>query len=158
PRGFWREDAAANPPRATLTRPDRRALGTGILTGQVVAIDVDVLDLRVVDEILILIEGMLGTTPLIRSGRAPKTMLIYQAKESFAKIETPEMFFPDGSIAQVEVLAEGQQFVAFGIHPATRSPYTWQGDGTPETVKLMDLPLVTEAQAREIVERAEEIL
>jgi Bifunctional DNA primase/polymerase, N-terminal/Family of unknown function (DUF5906) len=157
PRGRWREDASLNPPKATRIQPDPRALNTGVLCGDVVTFDVDVLDPELVERIVALIEGKLGPTPLVRIGRAPKTLLVYRPEEKFRKIETHELFFPDGSKAQIELLAEGQQFVADGIHPDTGQPYYWT-DGTPADVPLKDLPLVSEAAARAIVTEAEQIL
>jgi putative DNA primase/helicase len=156
PRGLWRKDAAAEPPRATQFKPDRRALSTGIVTGQLAAFDVDVLDQGMADGIVALIEVVLGPTPLARVGKAPKILLVYRANRPFPKYETPELFLPDGSMAQLEVLGDGQQFVADGVHPETGRPYTWTGE-TPEDVALADLPLVTDADARAICEAAEQL-
>jgi predicted P-loop ATPase len=158
PRDTWRTDAAATPPKATLSRPDARALNTGILTGQVVGIDIDVLREDVVGELVAMLEERLGTTPLVRIGQPPKTLLLYQAKEPFSKISTPSsLAFPDGTSAKIEILADGQQFVAFGTHPKTRAPYTWRKQ-TPETVPLSDLPIITYDAASEVVKYAENIL
>jgi hypothetical protein len=44
------------------------------------------------------------------------------------------MVLPDRTKAKVEILAEGQQFIADGIHPETHQPYIWSV-GTPETVQ-----------------------
>jgi putative DNA primase/helicase len=141
PRGLWRKNGALDPPAAASVRPDPRALNTGLLCGDVVTFDIDVLDAELVDRIVALIEGKFGPTPLVRIGRAPKTLLVYRPKDKFRKIETPELFFPDGSKAQVELLAEGEQFVADGIHPDTGEPYHWT-DRTPADVPLGELPVI----------------
>jgi hypothetical protein len=128
-----------------------------VLCGDVVVFDVDVLNGELADRIVALIEGKLGTTPLVRIGRAPKIALVYRPEDKFRKIETAELFFPDGSKAQVELLAEGEQFVADGIHPDTGEPYHWT-DGTPADVPLDMLPVVSEEQGRAIIAEAEQIL
>jgi Bifunctional DNA primase/polymerase, N-terminal len=157
PRGRWREDASFDPPETVRIQPDPRALNTGLMCGEIVSFDVDVLDPALVDRIVALIEGKLGPTPLVRIGRAPKTLLVYRPEEKFRKIETREMFSPDGAKAQIELLAEGQQFVADGVHPETGQPYRWT-DRTPADFPLNELPVVSEAAARAIIAEVEQIL
>jgi hypothetical protein len=157
PRGLWRKNAAQDPPVAVRVQPDPRALNTGLLCGDVNAFDVDVLDVELAERIVALIERKLGPTPLVRVGRAPKTLLVYRPDQPFSKLQTPELFFADGSKAKVELLALGQQFVADGIHPETGLPYHW-ADGTPADVPLKELPIVAQEQCRAIVAEAEEIL
>jgi putative DNA primase/helicase len=157
PRGLWIKNACLNPPAAVRIQPDPRALNTGLLCGDAVSFDVDVLDAAIVDRIVALIERKLGPTPLVRIGRPPKTLLVYRAEPRFGKVLTPELFFSDGSKAQVELLAEGQQFVADGIHPDTGEPYRWT-DGTPADVPLGELPAVALADALAIIAEAEWIL
>jgi hypothetical protein len=130
---------------------------TGLLCNQTPGVDIDVHDPVLVRTLVATARAMLGDTPLERIGRAPKTLLCYRTDTSFRKIETPELFFANGSKGQVEVLAEGQQFVAFGIHPDTDLPYKWPR-GSPDTVPHADLPVVTEAQLRGYVAAAEVIL
>jgi hypothetical protein len=159
PRGQWRKAAEREPPDAARHNPDSRALSTGVPCGEnkIVAFDIDVPRQDVVNAIVHLIEQRLGTTPLVRIGREPKTLLVYRTETPFPKIETPELFWPDGTKAQVEVLGDGQQFVADGIHPNTGQPYRWT-DGCPATVPLKLLPPVAQAAAREVVVAAEETL
>jgi len=153
--GRWCADP--DPPDAARFEPDSRALNTGLLCREVAAFDVDVLDPALVNRIGARIERALGLTPLVRIGRAPKTLLVYRLSRPFAKVQTPELFFPDGSKAKVELLADGQQFVAAGIHPDKGAPYRWTG-ATPADVPRRSLPIVTEQQARAIVAAAEELL
>jgi hypothetical protein len=158
PQGtHWQRRAAETPPEAVFLRPDPIALNTGILCGSAIAFDVDVLDKELRDRIAGTIDLELGETPLVRIGNPPKSLFLYRADQPFSKIETPEFIMPDGTKAQVEVLAAGQQFVADGIHPDTRQPYRWIAE-TPETVRLADLPPVTEELARKVVAEAETIL
>ena len=157
PRGYWIVDARQTPPVATRSQPDRRALNTGILCDQICGIDIDILDQHLVDKTVELIEAAIGPTFLMRVGRAPKLLLVYRWAQPFRKIKTPELFLPDGSKCLVEVLADGQQFVADGTHPDTGLPYRWI-DESPETVHLSSLPVVSEEQARTIVADIERML
>jgi hypothetical protein len=157
PRGRWREDANHDPPEAVRTKPDPRALNTGLLCGDIIGFDVDVLDQGLVDQIVNLIERRAGRTPLKRIGRAPKILLVYRPHQRFAKIQTPELIFPGGSKAKLELLADGQQFVAAGIHPDTGAPFRWL-DESPADVPIEELPIISEDEARAIVELAEQIL
>jgi hypothetical protein len=153
----WREKALQNPP-AVLSEPiSRLQLNTGIVCGDVVAADIDVLNQYLVDQLVHLVEQKLGPTPLTRIGRAPKTLLLYRAETPIKKMRTPELFLPDGSKAQIEILAAGQQFVAAGIHPDTRQPYQWS-NGSPAEVSVDELPVVTAAMLRELIVEAEAIL
>jgi putative DNA primase/helicase len=159
PRGDgWRQDALQDPPVWAERYPEDEALSTGIATGTIVAVDIDVLIQAVVDRIVYDIEQDLGRTPLVRIGLAPKTLLAFRCEEPFRKQSTGLFIMPDGSEAKVEILAEGQQFVADGIHPDTGEPYIWLGRGTPETVPLADLPAITFGRAHAIVTKAREIL
>ena len=109
--------------------------------------DIDVRDLPLVDTLLDLASDTIGTSPLMRIGQPPKTLLAYRTEMPFTKIKTPRLIMPDGQHALIECLAAGQQFVAFGTHPGTRQPYHWP-HASPLDVPLSELPVVTEAQAR----------
>ena len=96
---------------------------------------------------------MLGQTPLRRVGRAPKSLLVYRTSMPFKKLATEEHFFVDGSKVQVEVLGQGQQFVGFGIHPATGQEYQWT-DRSPLDVNWEALPSVTSEQVDAFLQAA----
>jgi hypothetical protein len=116
--------------------------GIGIACGTAVGIDLDIYDKRLADEFEEFAVEMLGATPLRRVGEAPKRLLVYRCDDGLpTKLQTPEMF-KDGLKAKAELLGQGLQFVAYGIHPATLRPFTW-GESTPETVSLTELPAVT---------------
>ena len=55
------------------------------------------------------------------------------------------------------MLCDGQQLVGFGIHPDTRKPYQWLG-GEPGEVKRDELPEITEAEARQLVDDVAQLL
>jgi hypothetical protein len=159
PMNGW-QDICATAGEAEIIRwipeyPD--STNTGIQCGRTVGADIDVLNAVLAKQLAAIARTMLGDTPLERVGRAPKTLLCYRADVTFRKIVTSRLVMPDGSEAQIEILADGQQFVAYGIHPDTLRPYEWLQDG-PDTVPWDNLPVVTEAQLRTFVAAAEAIL
>src|SRR4051812_19870027 len=92
----------------------------GIACGAVVAPDIDVYEAALADAIEALAVEMLGSTSLRRVGQEPKRLLLYRAAGGpIRKAQTPELLKGDLK-AKVEVLGQGQQFVAFGIHPDTK--------------------------------------
>lgn len=113
--------------------------GVGIRTGNVVGIDIDVLDPEIAHQMGQIIEAKTGAT-LMRVGLWPKRLYLVRTEQPFAK----------KSIRKLEILGLGQQFVTFGIHPKTRSPYYWT-DETPLDVPLVDLPLVDEATCTDLL-------
>jgi len=120
--------------------------GIGIACGgysRVIGVDIDVLDAEISGAIRRKFEELLGPTPLVRVGKAPKVLLAYRTTEPMEKL----------SFQPIEVLATGQQFVAFGVHPDTGLPYTWTNESPVET-PVESLPLVTPAQVRAAVEAA----
>jgi hypothetical protein len=158
PRGErWRADALQTPPLWVDRQPEDVALSTGLVTGTLAAADVDILIQAVTDRVVWEIEQIVGTTPLVRIGRAPKTLLAFRCDAPFTKLSTGTFVMPDGSEAQIEILADGQQFVADGIHPDTGRPYVWPA-GSPETVPLSDVPAITHEQAQAIIARARDLM
>ncbi len=117
--------------------------GVGIACGAVVGIDIDVLDAALAIELADLAISMLGDTPCIRIGQAPKRLLVYRADAPFAGRKR----------LPLEVLARGQQFVAHAVHPATGQPYAWPEE-TLLDVPLASLPAIDEAGAFAWLDRA----
>jgi hypothetical protein len=109
--------------------------GIGIATGSIVALDIDVTDAPVAHALAELATEHLGATPCLRIGQAPKRLLLYRTETPFAGRKRPPL----------EVLAHGQQFLAYAIHPGTGQPYAWP-DENPLDVPWDALPVITEAQ------------
>jgi Bifunctional DNA primase/polymerase, N-terminal len=152
------------------------ALSTGIRTRYTPAVDIDVLDQKVADEIE---QALLNLIPqgslLKRVGKPPKRLIPFRCTTPFKKISAT-FKAPDDVIHKVEVLADGQQFVAEGIHETTQQPYRWakavrealrrptqQPCRWTDNVDLLavaheHLPLVDEALARRLVAEASEIV
>jgi hypothetical protein len=115
--------------------------GVGLLTGDIIAVDIDVLDRDLVSKILDYTDEILGETPLCRVGLEPKLLLVYRAAERIKKRHR----------GKVEILGEGQQFVAYGIHPSTKQPYRWTVR-SPDEVAVQDLPVVTSIRIDKFLE------
>jgi hypothetical protein len=130
---------------------------TGLLCGELIGVDIDVLDPGLAQKISAMGAAELGATPLVRIGKAPKLLLCYRTPVPFSKMETPEFILPDGSKAQVEILADGQQFVAYGIHPETGGAYQWS-QGSPKTVPLADLPIIAETDLHAFLKAVEAVM
>lgn len=110
----------------------RPSHGIGIKTGDgVVALDIDVYDAAIVEKVVAEFVRRFGIT-LRRTGHAPKTALLIRCpvpKKVVVKLK-PTGHAPvddNGNVKseQIEVLTDGQQLVAFGIHPGTGKPYSW---------------------------------
>jgi hypothetical protein len=145
-------------------RSQSNCTNTGILCGRTVGVDIDVLDEALSAQLSELAQKILGPTSLRRIGRAPKTLLVYRVAISVPKVQTPALVFgddpntkADADKAKVEILAAGQQFVAFGIHPATGQPYRWP-EKTPLDVPFADVPLVTLELLNQFIAESEKIL
>jgi hypothetical protein len=116
--------------------------GIGIVCGvgpnPVYAIDIDVVDQGAVSNISTEIVRMLGNIP-VRVGRAPKQTFLYRGAGEYHKVCSENY-----SIGKIERLGKGQHFVAFGIHPDAKVPYTWVGP-SPIDVPVSSLPEVPES-------------
>jgi hypothetical protein len=118
--------------------------GIGVAGGVVVGVDIDIVqDAALCSEVAGMARHMLGDTPALRIGMAPKRLLVYRAETVFAGFKRHP----------IEILARGQQFVAEAIHPETGQPYYWPGESLAD-LDISQLPVVTEAQCRAFAEAA----
>lgn len=130
--------------------------GVGVLTKHFPAVDLDVQDSAIVALLIAWCEKHLGTT-VMRVGKAPKTLLVYRTDEPFAKVASAKYVDFTGLEHKVEILGDGQQFVAYAIHPDTKRPYVWPGDELAD-VPAADLPGITKAQAEALVAYFESLI
>lgn len=132
--------------------------GAGIPCGNVIALDVDVMDADAAHKIEAMTRELLGDTPAVRYGLRPKRIMVYRSDTPFASFDvvTAEHREIWGS-KPLQVLAVGRQFVAHGIHPVTRHPYEWPESSLLD-VEFDQLPVITEAQAKQWATRAAAIL
>jgi hypothetical protein len=126
------------------------ATNTGVLTRNIPAIDIDVLDSAVADELQQIAERIIGISA-VRIGQAPKRAMLYRADVPFDKLSTPIFTSPDGRTHKVEILCRGQQIVVDGIHRDTHSRYTWRGGEPGPELNRDALPPLTAEQANEFI-------
>jgi hypothetical protein len=138
--------------------------GVGILTRLTPLVDIDCRDPEIVERMIAFTEDMLGET-LQRVGQAPKTGLVYRTPEPFRKVNSRTFVNPNNPVdksgktlgQKLEVLGEGQQFVAYAIHPDTGKPYRWLDKQGPHDTKWENLPEITRDQAEEIAAEFERL-
>ena len=114
--------------------------GVGVLSRHTPAIDVDVYDENMVRDLVNFCAFELGEG-VVRVGRPPKTLLVYRTDTPFTKMRSTRYRDSDGRVHHIEVLGDGQQFVAYGEHPDIRKPYTYEGAALGDTSHA-DLPLL----------------
>lgn len=133
--------------------------GVGVLCGQgahpVVGVDIDVSHPVIGQALIDWCRTHLGAGGE-RIGAAPRILLAYRATEAgWAKGNSVQFFDetdpikPNGkrNDQQIEILGNGQQFVAYHEHPDTLRDYEWVDlFGGIEHLNAADLPLVTEDQ------------
>ena len=94
-----------------------------------IAIDIDITDSSESRRACIAAWNILGPTPLVRIGRAPKVALFYRKGTER---------FNDVRGRSVEVFANSGSMIWFGVHPETKSEYRWPRysplEVTPEEV------------------------
>jgi hypothetical protein len=130
--------------------------GVGILTENTPAIDIDCLDKDISYKLVKWVENNLGKAPL-RIGKKPKALMVFRCDEPFGKIRSNEYVDFLGNKNAVEVLAKGQQFVAYAVHPDTQQPYGWPKKSLID-IPHDDLPTLTQSQAQEFVAYFESII
>lgn len=124
----------------------------GILTARTPAIDIDTLDEEMAREMEAVVLKMLDTEAPIRIGRAPKRLILCSTSEPFRKRDSGFWRDAEGREHKLEILGQGQQFVAFGIHPDTKKPYKWVTLDDPRTLDVFDLPAINGLMADEMVQ------
>ena len=132
----------------------REMFGVGIKTKRTPGVDIDCYDEDVVAHMIAFTTALLGET-LERVGLAPKTLLVYNAKTPFPKTQSKTFTDDEGRNVKLEVLSDGQQFVAFHIHPDTGKPYRWKDKRHPANTPRDELPEITQDDALALVEEFE---
>lgn len=124
----------------------------GIVTRDTPAIDIDVYDATFAQEMDDWCRHELGET-LTRVGRTPKRLLLFRTDVPFRKMLCE---YSDGARRhRIEILGAGQQFVAYGIHPDTKRPYTWTSFDQPLDFNASDLPTLDTDQCERVLDQFE---
>ena len=142
---------------------DKCNIGIRCGDGNVAFLDVDVYCPELVSDILhewFQRTGNQGSR-LQRTGLAPKTGILFRTDEGTKKMA--QGVAPTGKAPldkhgrpkseKIEVLATGQQFVAYGIHPDTQQPYRWHGLDPADNFlgRVEDLPYVSTTEVAEFL-------
>lgn len=150
------EQTVATPKKIRHWIEQYPAGGVGVLTKLTPLVDIDVRDKTVSTQMVRFVQNRFGQAPE-RVGLAPKTGILFRADEPFAKVQSKTYVDDFGDEHKVEILGDGQQFVAYAVHPDTKKPYLW-GSTSPLTTPADRLPVLTEDAAREIVSEFERIV
>ncbi len=154
----WPRHATTGADVITWYSNGRAKHGIGINARDTPAIDVDVLDPEVAQQMSDAIDGIFaGQSLMTRTGLAPKFLIPFRSDEPFRKLVSQT--YTDGKRDhKVEILGDGQQFVAYAIHPETGKPYFWF-DGISDTgiraVERVALPVLTRSDARRVIDAFE---
>lgn len=132
----------------------RGDFGVGIKTRRTPGVDIDCYDADLVEHMVAFTTELLGDT-LQRVGMAPKTLLVYRTSSPFPKTQSKTFMDDEGRPVKLEVLADGQQFVALHIHPDTGKPYRWAGKKHVGNTPREELPEITQDDALALVEEFE---
>lgn len=125
--------------------------GIGVLCKTTIAVDVDCRNVSLVKLCAKWLEENVGIAAA-RIGNQPKMLFAYRGNPR-KKIKSAEFECQEGNKHAVEVLGDGQQFVAFGVHPDTQKPYRWlKSYASLDSVNHDELPELTEDMARRFVE------
>lgn len=153
-------------PQAHLSAADVRRMATngsaqagiGVIAATTPAIDVDILDPEVAERMSQEIDQIFaGQSLMTRTGRAPKFLIPFRSDEPFRKLSSG--VYTDGKHDHhVEVLGDGQQWVAYHTHPATNKPYEWWNGLDAEGIVGLEadqLPVLTRIDAQRVIDAFE---
>jgi hypothetical protein len=134
------------------------ATNTGILAKFTPGADIDIMDEAAANAVEALAREHFEEHGdiLVRFGLPPKRLIPLRTDEPFTKMV--RLFVaPNGDEHKIEILGDGQQWVAFGTHPDTGKPYGWHG-GDLGTIKREDLPYVRREDMEKFLDAAVELL
>jgi KaiC/GvpD/RAD55 family RecA-like ATPase len=132
--------------------------GIGILARYTPAIDVDILDPVAAQEMSDLIDGIFaGQALMTRTGRAPKFLIPFRSDDPFKKLSSG--VYTDGTNDhKVEILGDGQQWVAYHVHPETGLPYAWFDGIDTDGIRSLErakLPVLNRGDAQRVIDAFE---
>lgn len=135
---------------------------SGAASAHVRAIDIDCLDEGLAEQIVAAAREVLGETPFVRVGRAPKVMLFYRAANA-KSVPTKAFSFAleDGSSDpdnKLEILGHGRNFTLYGFHHKTKRPFDWsRGTLHPAIAGPQEAPLIDNDAVDAFLVRVREI-
>lgn len=124
--------------------------GIGIIAANTPGVDLDIRD----EELALHMEGWIHENVAmgpVRLGHAPKRLIMFRTDAPFRKMKSKVYEDGEGQQHQVEILGDGQQFVAYHIHPETQQPYQWLYKDGPLVTPHDELPELTVEMAQAII-------
>lgn len=131
------------------------AHGVGILTKHNPAVDIDVSEEDFAQELQDKAIELWGYAPT-RVGNAPKRLMLYRTRDPFPKITSRSFLDEWGDRQRIEILCDGQQFVAFHTHNTTGKPYVWTTPENPSNFSRDNLPNFDDSKAQELIKLFED--
>ena len=143
-----------------------RHYGVGILTKRTPTVDIDVRNEEIAIEAEAKAREIFGDGP-VRIGMAPKRLMMFRTDTPFRKMRSAKYQDEWGDLHQIEILCDGQQFVAYHTHPDTGKPYVWPAEdvtvrsdtdmkvnavGGPLTIPQNDLIDITVEQCQAFID------
>jgi bifunctional DNA primase/polymerase-like protein len=134
------------------------AHNTGVLAKFTPGLDLDIMDVAAAEALETLAREHFEERGhfLVRTGLPPKRLIPLRTDEPFPKL-VRVFIAPNGHEHKIEVLGEGQQWIAHGIHPTTGLPYAWYG-GELESTAREDLPYVRREDMEKFLDDAARLL
>lgn len=169
----WEKSRSTKPQLEDWIENGHKRAGIGILAKWTPGVDLDIRDEELADLAEKKARKIFGDAP-VRIGMAPKRLLVYRTEKPFKKMRSNKYRTPDPitdgeyEFHQIEILCDGQQFVAYHTHPDTGRPYLWPEEsittdsetgeetvesvGGPRSMRADDLPEITEEQCQELID------
>jgi hypothetical protein len=119
--------------------------GVGLCAGpdKTIAVDLDFLDAPIAKAAWDATQSILGKSPLIRQGRRPKSLHLYQLDDG--------ALVTGRSFGGFELFTCSGQIVLYGVHPDTRRPYEWVGGAEPTDISPLDLPIAAGEKLAQLI-------
>ena len=131
-------------------------LDTGIRGGDVIALDWDIADNKLLNKLLdeVVEQGIVDESVFVRIGKPPRELWVYRTRDKIGKRTTGHFLPPDADPLEhhgfaVEVLGKGCQFAAFGQRDEVNE-YKWPEESLLDH-EYMDLPTITLPQVEALV-------
>lgn len=154
----WQKSRSTKPQLDDWLANGHRNSGVGILTKHTPAIDIDVLDDEAAERLENWVKENINFNAPVRIGQFPKRLMLFKTDEPFRKMRSALYRDEFGDIHRIEVLCDGQQFVAYHKHPNTGRPYHWTDENlTPLTVPATELPSLTTDQVKALFDFFDEL-
>lgn len=146
-------EATKHGPKRTTSAIEggKASFGVGIKTKHTPLIDIDCYDLQLIKKIRREAIERFGEG-LERTGMAPKLGMVYRARKPFPKTQSKVFIDDEGRPVKLEILGDGQQFVAYATHPDTGKPYSWSNDTGVADIAWEDLNEIDREGSFELVD------